>query len=94
LNLAQLSLRSSSSPVENDSRRAKTGRDRYLQVGRLADRATELLIEEPNKSPGDLAEELKQWAADNDVPYFDACPGAATPIDQAITIATERRKTA
>ncbi|MGB2643439.1 MAG: hypothetical protein WBF09_08915 [Candidatus Acidiferrum sp.] len=65
---------------------------RYVQIGRIADRATELLRTEPNKSLGDLGEELKQFAADNRIPYFDAWPGAASPIQQAITIAVERRK--
>jgi len=92
-NLARPSPRSSS-PVENESFKAKTHRVRYVQIGRLADRATELLRAEPRKSYGDLAEELKQWAADNGVPYSDAWPGAATPIEQAITIAIERGKTA
>lgn len=69
-------------------------RVRYAQIGRLANRATELLRAEPHKSLGDLGEELKQWAAKKGVPYFDACRGAATPIQQAITIAIERRKTA
>jgi len=69
-------------------------RVRYMQIRRLADRATQLLRADSRKSYGDLAEELKQWAASNRMPYFDAWPGRATPIDQAITIAIERRKTA
>jgi len=67
---------------------------RFAIIGRLADRAVEILNRKPHCELGDLAEELKQWAAQNGVPYFDAWPGAATPIQQAITIATERRKTA
>jgi hypothetical protein len=93
VNLARPSPRSSS-PVEKEPLKAKTHRARYVQIGCLADRATEILRAEPRKSHGDLAEELKQWAADNGVPYFDTWPGAATPIEQAITIAIERRKTA
>jgi biotin operon repressor len=93
-NLARRSPRSSSSPVEKESHQPQTHRVRYVQIGRLADRATEILRAEPRKSHGDLAEELKQWAADNGFSYFDAWPGAATPIEQAITIAVERRKTA
>ena len=92
-NLARLSPRSSS-PMEKESPKGRTHRVRYVQIGRLANRATEILRAEPHKSLGDLAEELKQWAADNGIPYFDAWPGAATPVDQAITIAIERRKTA
>lgn len=69
-------------------------RVRYAQIGRIADRATELLRAEPRKPLGDLAEELKQWAAKKGIPYFDACAGAASPIQQAITIAIERRRTA
>jgi hypothetical protein len=92
-NLARHSPRRSS-PVEKRSPQAMAHRVRYVQIGRLANRATELLRAEPHKSLGELVEELKQWAASNDMPYFDAWPGAAAPIDQAITIATERIKTA
>jgi hypothetical protein len=66
---------------------------RFAIIGRLADAAVEILNRKPDCELGDLAEELKEWAANNGVPYFDAWPGAATPIQQAITIATERRKT-
>jgi Helix-turn-helix domain len=93
-NLARRSPRSSSSPVEKESRQAQNNRARYARIGRFAHRATELLRAEPHKALGDLAEELKQWAATNGVPYFDACSGAAAPIQQAITIAIERAKTA
>jgi hypothetical protein len=67
---------------------------RFAIVARLAKAAAEILNRKPDLPLGDLAEELKQWAANEGVPYFDAWPGAATPIEQAITIATERRKTA
>ena len=67
---------------------------RFALIDRLTDAAVEILERKPHCSHGDLTEELKQWAALNDVPYFDAWPGAATPIEQAITIAIERRKTA
>jgi hypothetical protein len=67
---------------------------RFAIVRRLANAASEILARTPNCEHGDLTEQLKQWAASNSVPYFDAWPGAATPIEQAITIATERRKTA
>jgi hypothetical protein len=66
---------------------------RFAIIGRLTDAAVRILNRKPDCELGDLAEELKQWAANNGVPYFDAWPGAATPIQQAITIATERRKT-
>jgi len=67
---------------------------RFAIVARLAKRAVEILDRKPDCSHGDLTEELKQWAANEGIPYFDAWPGAATPIEQAITIASERRKTA
>jgi hypothetical protein len=67
---------------------------RFAIVGRLADAAAEILNGKPDCELGDLAEELKQWAAGNGIPYFDAWHGAATPVQQAITIAIERRKTA
>jgi hypothetical protein len=67
---------------------------RFAIIRRLADAASQILHRTPNCELGDLAEQLKQWAASNSVPYFDAWPGAATPIEQAITIAIERRKTA
>jgi hypothetical protein len=67
---------------------------RYANVDRLAKAAAEILHRKPDIPDGDLAEELKEWGAKEGVPYFDAWPGAATPIQQAITIARERRKTA
>jgi hypothetical protein len=68
---------------------------RYAIVRRLTEAACEILARNPSCELGDLAEELKRWAANNlDGPYFDALPGAATPIEQAITNAMERRKTA
>jgi Helix-turn-helix domain len=69
-------------------------RRRYAITRRLTEAATEILHRKPGCPHSDLAEELKQWAAKRGVPYFDAWPGAATPIEQAITIATARRKTA
>lgn len=67
---------------------------RFAIVRRLAEAAVEILVRKPDCDLGDLAEELKQWAAKKGVPYFDAWPGAATPIEQAITIAAERCKSA
>lgn len=67
---------------------------RFAIVDRLAKTAAEILDRKPDLPHGDLTEELKQWAALEGIPYFDAWPGAATPIEQAITIASERRKTA
>jgi len=63
---------------------------RYTIISRLADRAVKLMKDDPRISPGDLAENLKTWAAQERIPYFDAWPGAASPIEQAITIAIER----
>jgi hypothetical protein len=90
-NLTRPSPRSSS-PVEKESPKGSTHRVRYVQIGRLANRATELLKADPHKTLGDLSEELKQWGAGNDIPYFDAWTGVATPVEQAITIAIERIK--
>ncbi len=67
---------------------------RYAIVDRLAEGASKILDRKPDIPDGDLAEELKQWAANESVPYFDRWPGAASPIEQAISIANERRKTA
>jgi hypothetical protein len=63
---------------------------RYTNISRLADRAVELLKADPKILHGDLAEILKTWAAELRIPYFDAWPGVASPIQQAITIAIER----
>lgn len=67
---------------------------RFAIIRRLAEAATEILKRKPDCPHGDLTEELKKWAAKEGVPYFDGWPGAAAPIEQAITIAIERRKTA
>jgi hypothetical protein len=68
---------------------------RYAMIRRLTDAADAMLNKNPDLRDADLAEELKQWAASNGIQYFDACPGAATPIQQAITNAfARRRKTA
>ena len=63
---------------------------RYAIISCLADQGTELLKANPKMPYGDLAESLKAWAAQHDIPYFDAWPGSASPIQQAITIAVER----
>jgi len=67
---------------------------RFAIVRRLTEAAAKILDRNPDCPEGDLAEELKQWAAANGYPYFDAWPGAASPVQQAITNAIERRKTA
>ena len=80
---------------KDQKKRAATPQQRrFAFVGRLAKAATEILDRKPDIPDGDLSEELKQWAAKEGIPYFDAWPGAASPIEQAITIASERRKTA
>jgi hypothetical protein len=66
---------------------------RFAMVRSLANAASAILANNPSCEIGDLAEELKCWAASNGFEYFDAWPGAETPITQAITIAIERRKT-
>jgi hypothetical protein len=63
---------------------------RYAIVGLLAQWAEWLLKDDPRIAEGDLVESLKKRAATNDVPYFDGWPGAASPIEQAITIARAR----
>jgi hypothetical protein len=65
---------------------------RFAIVGRLTKAAGEILERNPDCQVGDLAELLKQWAADNDLVYFDAWRGSSTPIQKAIDIALERRK--
>jgi hypothetical protein len=67
---------------------------RFAIIRRLAEAASEILERNPSISYPDLAESLKEWAASRGIPYFDAWPGAATPIQQAIEIAIEKRKTA
>jgi len=78
-----------SSPYPSGKRKSPQ-QVRYAIISRLADHATEILKDKPNISHGDLAEMLKTWAAQQDIPYFDAWPGAASRIEQAITIAMER----
>ena len=80
--------RSSSAPPCGKVEKKKTAtpqQRRYAIVGRLTDAAEIIIERKPNCPLGDLAEELKEWAAKEGVPYFDAWPGAATPIEQAIT---------
>ena len=89
--------RSSSIPPCGKVEKQKTAtpqQRRFAIIRRLTDAAAEILARKPNYPHGDLAEELKRWAAKEGVPYFDAWPGAATPIEQAITNANERRRTA
>jgi hypothetical protein len=66
---------------------------RFAMIRRLAIAATAIFDRKPDCRYSDLKEELKQWAANEGFRYFDAWPGAATPIDQAITLAIKRRKT-
>lgn len=68
-------------------------RSRFVLIRKLTEAASEILQGNPEGSHGDWCEELKSWAARNDVPYFDAWPGASSPIQQAVDIAIERRKT-
>jgi hypothetical protein len=98
-NLARPEPRNSSLPVENENPQWPDSRRRYVEIGILTKHATELLTRDPEKSLGDLSEELKQYAALRGIRYFDALPGAAPPVQQAITIALEqlaleRRRTA
>jgi hypothetical protein len=67
---------------------------RFAVIGRLAVAAAGILDKKPDCSLGDLAEGVKQWAANQGLPYFDAWPGAATPVQAAITIAIQRREKA
>lgn len=67
---------------------------RFVDIGLLAEEASKILDRKPDCPYSDLKEDLKQWAASHNVRYFDAWPRSATPIEQAITIAIEKRKTA
>jgi hypothetical protein len=67
-------------------------RRRFAVIGRLAIEAHRILRQSPDLALPDLAEDSKRLAAVNSLPYFDAWPGAASPIQQAITIALERRR--
>ena len=66
---------------------------RYASIRKLSEQAFVLLKDHPDAPDGDLREWLKTWAALKDIPYSDACPGSASPIEQAFTIAGERLKT-
>jgi hypothetical protein len=95
-NLRPLTRSSSPPPCGNQEKKsaALPQQRRFAVVGHLTNAAEKILDRKPDCSDGDLAEELKQWAASEGIPYLDAWPGAATPIQQAITNATARRKTA
>jgi hypothetical protein len=95
-NLRPLTRPSSVSCGKSDNKKAATPQQRrYAIISRLTDAADAMLNKSPNLRDADLAEELKQWAASDGIPYFDGCSGAATPIQQAITNAfARRRKTA
>lgn len=86
--------RPSSIPTVEKEENPAAQRKRFAEIGRLAAAAMEIRQAHPGYSDGDLVEALKTWAARHGITYFDAWPGAATPIEQAITIANERRKSA
>jgi hypothetical protein len=65
---------------------------RFAVIRRLANAADQILRQYPDLALPDLAYDLKRFAAVNGLPYFDALPGAATPVQAAITIALERRR--
>ncbi len=65
---------------------------RFAVISRMSREAEQILHRYPNVALPDLAEDLKRFAAINGLPYFDARPGAASPVQQAITIALERRR--
>jgi len=95
INLRPLTRPSSVSCGKSANAKPSTPQQRRFAIIRsLTNAASAILAQKPNCQIGDLTEELKQWAAANGVPYFDAWPGAATPIEQAITNAIERRKSA
>jgi hypothetical protein len=74
--------------------RSSPQQKRFAIIGKLARKAETILENLPDYTDGDLAEILKTWAAGEGIPYFDAWPDAAPPIEQAITIARERVKVA
>jgi hypothetical protein len=85
----ELGRGAASSPYSSTNRKTPQQK-RFAITARLASHAEELLKDDPKISHGDLADRLKTWAAQQGIPYFDAWPGAASPIQQAITIAMER----
>jgi hypothetical protein len=82
--------RSASRSLFSNASKKTPQQERFAIISRLAERAVGMLEAEPGLSDGDLAENLKGWAAQHGMPYFDAWPGAASPIQQAIIIAVER----
>ncbi len=92
-NLRPLPRPNSISCGKSENKKAATPQQRrFAIVGRLTEVAVEILDRKPDCSDGDLSEELKQRAANESVPYFDAWPGASTPIEEAIRIARARRR--
>lgn len=79
-----------SSPSNGKLKTQTSQQKRFACIGKLASAAMMIRQTNPDYSDGDLVEALKAWAARHDIPYFDAWPSAATPIEQAITIANQR----
>ena len=83
-----------SSPHFSVEKQTLTPKARYAVIGKLAKAAEEISFRnegDPKYSRTDLADDLKTYAAQNHLPYFDALPGAATPIEAAITICEQSR---
>jgi hypothetical protein len=57
---------------------------RYLRIQKFAKMAVHIMEREPDLCDGDVEEKLKTWAAERDIEYFDALPGANPPIAQAL----------
>jgi uncharacterized protein YdaU (DUF1376 family) len=86
--------RSPNAPCGNHEKKrtATPQQSRYALICLLTAAANRILDQDPNCTDGELAEKLKQLAANKNLPYFDAVPGSATPIQQAITNARASRK--
>jgi hypothetical protein len=92
-NLRPLTRPTPCGKVENQ-KPATPQQRRYAIIRSLAKKAAEILCSQPERSRSDLAEDLKEWAASQRIPYFDARPGASTPVQQAIDKAIEWGETA
>lgn len=85
---------SAASFPQSPSKKA-TPRRRYATIGELAEAAVSIWASNrtiPGYTAVDWKEDLKTYAAQNGLEYSDNLAGAASPIEQAITIASERFK--
>jgi len=78
------------SSLKKKKREKTPQQQRWAAVAALAREVESILRRDRRIAEGDLVEDLKKFAAVNDIPYFDGWPGAASPIEQAITIGSQR----